>query len=1499
MDRHRTRKGGGVWPATLVAVLAVGMDLTAQAATVTWSAPGSSHGWNTGTNWSGGAVPGQTDDVVIDASVSNSRLDIDTNVDVKSITVQGAYSPNIVPTGAQTIRVRGNFSLGSTSSHTFRVSTATTQIDGNLILPSGSTSVFRGNDGALHVLGSVTLSAGTFTADTGSAQVDGSFTVAGGTFTGSSGLLQVGGNLSVTSGTFNGSSGIIAIGGNLGPLSNGTFKASSSTTKIGGAFNRTSTSNTFDANGGALLFNATSNQSHTTNGAGFAKVVFNDGLVGYWNLEESASPYSDVSGYANDATLNGTYTAAGSRPGVAYTDAAAISLNGTSNYLTLGATSLPAANAAQTVSAWVNFSSAASTQTIVAMTASGSAIKLGLGGGNLRVLRNDNTVLVQVAAPSASAWHQVAYVYDPSLSGASKDKLYVDGTATTGTSQSHDAVTPTAAYIGATAPATNLLTALVDEVRIYKTALGAREMKDLAFGRMPATGTVTHTLSGAFTTSDGSNIGAFVIASGIVAGSSAINVEGDWLNYGGRFTGTGLVTLNGGGSARVLLSGGESFPNLTIDTSGKYTLSDRLWVPGGTLNIAGQASSFNDGGYVFHAGTLTTNSTTGYQLGGGTAVLDGRSSQTITTANMNALRIEAPNETGLVGYWKLDAGQGTTARDVSGNNNNGTLSSSGASWAAASSSIGFDNPVSGSFDGAAGYVSVGTTSLPAASAAQSVSAWIKFSSAAATQSVLAMTGAGSAIKLGLGGGNVQVLKNAGTLVSVAAPSTGTWHHVAYSWNGTTNALYIDGVATTTTTAHDSGAVTAATIGASGASADFFNGQIDDVRVYNQALTAAQVKSLGVGRYAGTGVSTTVTLGHNLTVSSSGVGVFLDSGVLYTSAYTVTVSAVGTPCRVDSGTLHIGSKVVNCDGGLTVNTMGTLLMDESGGQFQPGVNSTVIIDGTLRASDTGAIIQRDNGGEKYTFKVGSTATATPTLDITGLAVRDTDASGLWLNANASATTTISHFDNIAFRRGTTTFLTVAGNAFYLTSKGCVFGVGDSAPALPTYNVIATGNGTGDGETRAVFGSATCHSSKTTGGYCQHTWASDDDANADGVGDHLTTNGAVVQYLREAVTDTTGTIEGFPTAAFDWNTFAYYGTYAAFHDASGTADRIYVRDQTGAAKYYWDTGSGETIVGTPRWTTSGGTHYLFVALASGKVYRLVDNGSSLAPAAGWTVNPYDCGCTIVSPLGLDSSNLYWAGINTLSSGNMIWTLGQTTESVPIGSPMAITPTLTATSPSTWVSGGTTYLFLGLAGHLLKVDITNQMLSADNTNPGSASVWGRISIGTKVTNRVFAGDDGGNFWSIDPANFAGTNKQWSYAVAGDQIKSSPFYDYTTNVVHFGTEGGKVVALNASGSVLAAGYPYTPGTASDSIRSALLYQGGVIAAGTTTGKLYFIDRNNGGSGPALIREYYFGPTESVSGIGYDSNTSRYMVTTSDATTKDGRLYYIDVIADPTSGAT
>ena len=81
--------------------------------------------------------------------------------------------------------------------------------------------------------------------------------------------------------------------------------------------------------------------------------------------------------------------------------------------------------------------------------------------------------------------------------------------------------------------------------------------------------------------------------------------------------------------------------------------------------------------------------------------------------------------------------------------------------------------------------------------------------------------------------------------------------------------------------------------------------------------------------------------------------------------------------------------------------------------QPDVGTALTIDGTLNA--TNATIQ---GSSSYAFHVGSTATATPKLNINGLTVKNTDASGMLINANrAAGVTTFTRFDKVAFSNGT--------------------------------------------------------------------------------------------------------------------------------------------------------------------------------------------------------------------------------------------------------------------------------------------------------------------------------------------------------------------------------------------------------------------------------------------------------------------------------------------------
>ena len=109
-------------------------------------------------------------------------------------------------------------------------------------------------------------------------------------------------------------------------------------------------------------------------------------------------------------------------------------------------------------------------------------------------------------------------------------------------------------------------------------------------------------------------------------------------------------------------------------------------------------------------------------------------------------------------------------------------------------------------------------------------------------------------------------------------------------------------------------------------------------------------------------------------------------------------------------------------------------------------------------------------------------------------------------------------------------------------------------------------------------------------------------------------------------------------------------------------------------------------------------------------------------------------------------------------------------------------------------------------------------------------------------------------------------------------------------------VIAVGTDSHPPLTGYP--PTLNSDPITAAPLYYGGVLVVGTTLGKLYFLDRSTtaAGGSPVLLKEYNFGPTESVSSIsiGFDSSAHPLLVSTS-SIANDGRLYYLDLVPDQT----
>ncbi len=211
----------------------------------------------------------------------------------------------------------------------------------------------------------------------------------------------------------------------------------------------------------------------------------------------------------------------------------------------------------------------------------------------------------------------------------------------------------------------------------------------------------------------------------------------------------------------------------------------------------------------------------------------------------------------LVAYWPLDEGQGGYAWDVTGNGNDGVLLL-GANWRPTGfPGALFQNTSALQFDGIAAFAEFVPKTVLDIEAPRSLSLWVRYDyevDPARAQALFVLLNRTKSAGLRLefrGGRLIASTYFYKELVGLPAPSIG-WHHIVYTYDGNTHALFVDGNAPVT-------AMGAAEVGptvkpdgrgrigrSSSGVDDAFRGFIDDVRLYKRALTAAEVKSLSLG-----------------------------------------------------------------------------------------------------------------------------------------------------------------------------------------------------------------------------------------------------------------------------------------------------------------------------------------------------------------------------------------------------------------------------------------------------------------------------------------------------------------------------------------------------------------------------------------------------------------------------------------------------------------------------
>lgn len=241
------------------------------------------------------------------------------------------------------------------------------------------------------------------------------------------------------------------------------------------------------------------------------------------------------------------------------------------------------------------------------------------------------------------------------------------------------------------------------------------------------------------------------------------------------------------------------------------------------------------------------------------AYLGGKSGAPVTSSG-HAMRQPAAVTNGLVGWWKMDEKTGTTIADSSGNGNNGTATNGPT----LNQEGKFNKAVS--FDGVNDYVDF-NTALTNRTADVSLSTWVNIPSISDRGAFIKVGGtlndqhnndANSGYSLGVGNGNFEIYGNSliglyeGRRWITPAINIGIgWHMVSMIIDSSGYPIfYLDGVQKTS-------AISGLTplepqnntyIGGYqyGANSRYFKGSLDDVRVYNRALSAGEIQQLYAG-----------------------------------------------------------------------------------------------------------------------------------------------------------------------------------------------------------------------------------------------------------------------------------------------------------------------------------------------------------------------------------------------------------------------------------------------------------------------------------------------------------------------------------------------------------------------------------------------------------------------------------------------------------------------------
>ena len=198
--------------------------------------------------------------------------------------------------------------------------------------------------------------------------------------------------------------------------------------------------------------------------------------------------------------------------------------------------------------------------------------------------------------------------------------------------------------------------------------------------------------------------------------------------------------------------------------------------------------------------------------------------------------------TGLVAAYSFSEGTGNKVADISGNGNTGTLTN--GAWTTLGK---YGRALV--FNGTNALVTINDSPSLHLSTGMTLEAWVKPSVAKNASADVVYKGAdayflqsSSGTKLPSGGGSFGTTPVKAASYGLTPLPLNTWTHIAQTYDGVTIRFYVNGVQVSSR-AQTGNIVTTTNslqIGGDSIYGQYFKGLIDDVRVYNRALSQAEV-----------------------------------------------------------------------------------------------------------------------------------------------------------------------------------------------------------------------------------------------------------------------------------------------------------------------------------------------------------------------------------------------------------------------------------------------------------------------------------------------------------------------------------------------------------------------------------------------------------------------------------------------------------------------------------